>query len=78
MISVRSPRAKVAVKAPAGIAGFDDITGGGLPRGLTTLPVVGPGSGKTICALKFLVYGARYCREPRIQGVSRASDRQPK
>src|SRR6202171_6808979 len=58
MKSVRSP-AKVATKAPTGIAGFDDITGGGVPRGRTTLVVGGPGSGKTIFALEFLVHGAQ-------------------
>ena len=37
MKSVRSSLAKVPTKAPAGIADFDEITGGGLPRGRTTL-----------------------------------------
>ncbi|MBC7415777.1 MAG: circadian clock protein KaiC [Herminiimonas sp.] len=53
-------------KAPTGISGFDEITGGGLPRGRTTLLVGGPGSGKTIFALQFLVHGAKGCREPGI------------
>ncbi len=53
-------------KAPTGIAGFDEITGGGLPRGRTTLLLGGPGSGKTIFALGFLVHGARSCKEPGI------------
>jgi circadian clock protein KaiC len=56
--SVRSPVLKGPSKAPTGIAGFDDITGGGVPRGRTTLVVGGPGSGKTIFALEFLVHGA--------------------
>ncbi len=56
------PRAK----APTGIVGFDEITGGGLPRGYTTLLVGGPGSGKTLLGLQFLVHGARNCREPGI------------
>ncbi|MDB6099083.1 MAG: circadian clock protein KaiC [Gammaproteobacteria bacterium] len=46
-------------KAPSGIIGFDEITGGGLPRGRTTLVVGGPGSGKTIFGLQYLVNGAR-------------------
>jgi KaiC/GvpD/RAD55 family RecA-like ATPase len=54
------------IKAPTGITGFDEITGGGLPRGRTTLLAGGPGSGKTIFALQFLVHGARYCDEPGI------------
>jgi circadian clock protein KaiC len=66
MDSVRSPRVKVPTKAPTGITGFDEITGGGLPRGRTTLLVGGPGSGKTILALQFLVHGAQDCKEPGI------------
>ena len=57
---------KVSTKTPTGITGFDEITGGGLPRGLTTLLVGGPGSGKTILALQFLVHGAQDCKEPGI------------
>lgn len=53
-------------KAPTGIEGFDKITHGGLPRGRTTLLGGGPGSGKTLFALRFLVHGARDCREPGI------------
>jgi circadian clock protein KaiC len=53
-------------KAPTGIIGFDEITGGGLPRDRTTLLVGGPGSGKTIFAMRFLAYGARECNEPGI------------
>ena len=49
-------------KATTGITGFDEITGGGLPRGRTTLLSGGPGSGKTIFALHFLVHGARELR----------------
>ena len=44
-------------KVPTGIVGFDEITGGGLPGGRTTLLVGGPGSGKTIFALQFLLHG---------------------
>jgi len=66
MKSFRSSLVKGSVKAPTGIAGFDEITGGGLPRDRTTLLVGGPGSGKTILALEFLVHGARDCNEPGI------------
>lgn len=45
-------------KTPSGIAGFDQITGGGLPSGRPTLVCGGPGSGKTIFAVEFLVRGA--------------------
>jgi circadian clock protein KaiC len=57
---------KTLAKTPTGIAGFDEITGGGLPSGRTTLLVGGPGSGKTIFALQFLVHGAQDCEEPGI------------
>jgi circadian clock protein KaiC len=53
-------------KASTGIAGFDEITGGGLPHDRTTLLLGGPGSGKTILSLQFLVHGARNCGEPGI------------
>lgn len=46
-------------KLPTGIEGFDQITGGGLPRGRMTLVMGGPGCGKTIFALQTLVNGAR-------------------
>ncbi|MEP7261303.1 MAG: circadian clock protein KaiC [Usitatibacter sp.] len=63
-----SSRARIrrTPKAPTGIVGFDEITGGGLPRGRTTLLVGGPGAGKTLFALKFLVHGAADCGEPGI------------
>ena len=66
MKSARSLSVQAQTKAPTGVPGFDEITGGGLPRGRTTLLVGGPGSGKTIFALQFLVHGARRCREPGI------------
>ena len=62
----RSPAATALRKAPTGIAGFDEISGGGLPRGRTTLVAGGPGSGKTVFALQFLVNGARYHNEPGV------------
>ena len=60
------PVLKVPGKAPTGIIGLDEITRGGLPRWGTTLLVGGPGSGKTILALQFLVRGARDGNEPGI------------
>lgn len=50
-------------KAPTGIIGFDEITGGGLPRHRTTLLLGGPGSGKTIFGVQFLVHGVQACKE---------------
>jgi len=45
-------------KIPTGIEGFDDLTGGGLPRGRTTLLMGGPGCGKTVLSLQILVHAA--------------------
>lgn len=53
-------------KALTGIDGFDEISGGGLPAGRTTLVVGGPGAGKTTFSLQFLVNGARFHGEPGI------------
>ena len=62
----RSSRAIASAKATTGIHGLDIITGGGLPRGRTTLVGGGPGFGKTVLALQFLAHGARVCGEPGI------------
>ncbi|HYI07573.1 MAG TPA: circadian clock protein KaiC [Thermoanaerobaculia bacterium] len=59
MEAVQSTVVPLPNKVPTGIAGLDEISGGGLPRGRTTLLVGGSGSGKTILALQFLVNGAQ-------------------
>ena len=41
-------------KVKTGIPGFDEIIGGGLPRGYCYTVVGGPGSGKTTFAIQFL------------------------
>src|ERR1041384_4025116 len=46
------------VKVGTGVDGFDELTGGGLPQGRPTLVCGGPGCGKTMFALQFLVHGA--------------------
>ncbi len=51
-------------KAPTGIRGLDEITNGGLPRGRTTIFCGGPGSGKTMLGIEFLVRGAAQFDEP--------------
>src|ERR1700726_1481601 len=53
-------------KAPSGIAGFDEITGGGLPAGRPTIVCGGPGCGKTMFAMEFLVRGATEFGEPGV------------
>ena len=51
-------------KCPTGIRGLDEITGGGLPRGRPTLVCGGPGSGKTLLGLEFLIRGIQDYGEP--------------
>ena len=53
-------------KSPTGIQGLDEITGGGLPRGRPTLVCGGPGCGKTILSMEFLINGAREFDEPGV------------
>jgi circadian clock protein KaiC len=53
-------------KAPSGIGGFDEITGGGLPAGRPTIVCGGPGCGKTMFAMEFLVRGATEFGEPGV------------
>jgi len=53
-------------KTPTGIRGLDEITRGGLPTGRPTLVCGGPGSGKTLLALTFLVNGAVQFGEPGV------------
>jgi circadian clock protein KaiC len=44
-------------KTPTGIAGFDEVTQGGLPAGRPTLICGGTGCGKTMFATSFLING---------------------
>jgi circadian clock protein KaiC len=53
-------------KARTGIAGFDEITKGGVPKGRPTIICGGPGCGKTMFALEFLVRGATQFGEPGV------------
>lgn len=62
-------------KASTGIVGFDEITGGGLPQARSTLLTGGPGSGKTIFAVQFLLHGAERCAE---SGIFVAFEEAPK
>ncbi|MBW1956717.1 MAG: circadian clock protein KaiC [Deltaproteobacteria bacterium] len=50
-------------KCPTGIQGLDEITGGGLPRGRPTLVCGGPGCGKTLLSMEFLVHGIEQFKE---------------
>src|ERR1700754_3155109 len=53
-------------KAQTGIAGLDEITGGGLPAGRPTLLAGSAGAGKTMLATEFLVRGATQFGEPGV------------
>ncbi len=53
-------------KCPTGIHGFDQLSGGGLPRHGTTLVCGGPGSGKTLFGIDFLIAGASRYNEPGV------------
>jgi circadian clock protein KaiC len=53
-------------KSATGIVGFDQITGGGVPSGRPTIVCGGPGCGKTMFAMEFLVRGATQFGEPGV------------
>lgn len=53
-------------KAPTGIPGLDDITGGGFPAGRPTLVCGSAGCGKTLMAMEFIVRGASEHGEPGV------------
>jgi circadian clock protein KaiC len=53
-------------KAPTGIHGLDEISNGGFPRGRTTIICGGPGCGKTMLAMEFLIRGAQEFGEPGV------------
>ena len=53
-------------KAPTGILGLDEITGGGLPLGRPTLVCGAAGCGKTMLAMEFIVRGATQFNEPGV------------
>jgi circadian clock protein KaiC len=53
-------------KSRSGIRGLDELTEGGLPKGRPTLVCGGPGSGKTLFAMEFLVRGVLEYDEPGV------------
>lgn len=54
------------VKSATGIRGLDDVTGGGLPQGRSTLVCGSSGCGKTLLGVEFLVHGAVQFNEPGV------------
>jgi circadian clock protein KaiC len=53
------PSAETDERLPTGIAGLDELLGGGLPRGSATIVQGGTGTGKTLIGLQFLLEGAK-------------------
>ncbi len=53
-------------KVPSGIKGLDIITGGGLPKGRPALVSGGPGCGKTLFAMEFIIRGIVDYNEPGV------------
>jgi circadian clock protein KaiC len=62
----RTEMAPALRKTRTGIPGLDEITLGGLPSGRPTLICGGPGSGKTLLGISFLVNGAVQFNEPGV------------
>ncbi len=62
--SAPKPASDALAKAATGIQGFDEITGGGLPRGRPTLVCGSAGCGKTLFGMEFIVRGAIGLGEP--------------
>ena len=60
------PNSDLLIKVPTGIAGFDEITGGGLPGGRPTLICGSAGCGKSLMATEFLVRGTIEYGEPGV------------
>jgi circadian clock protein KaiC len=65
-LSRKTRRSPVLLKAPTGIQGLDELTGGGLPKGRPTLLCGSAGCGKTLLAMEFLVRGAVEFGEPGV------------
>jgi circadian clock protein KaiC len=62
-------------RVPTGIAGFDSLVEGGIPRGSLVLLAGNPGAGKTSFSAKYLHYGVTKRNEPGIY-VSFAESRE--
>src|ERR1700722_32953 len=71
-IATKAPRKRVSTppmavaKCASGIAGLDEITGGGFPRGRTSFVCGSAGCGKTQLAMEFIARGARDYNEPGV------------
>lgn len=66
IVSRRNTSSLALEKVPTGIRGLDQVTHGGFPKGRTALVCGGPGAGKTLLGLEFLVRGALLYNEPGV------------
>jgi circadian clock protein KaiC len=68
MAKLNSSKARLPAlaKAPTGITGFDEITGGGLPRGRASLITGTAGAGKTLFGMEFIYRGATQFGDPGV------------
>ena len=64
--TLERPTIQELQKTPIGVRGLDEVTGGGLPKGRSTLVCGGAGSGKTLLAMEFLTRGATQFDEPGV------------
>lgn len=65
-LSTAASNTRSLPKARTGIEGLDEVLSGGLPEGRCTLVCGGPGTGKTLLAMEFLVRGTRDFGEPGV------------
>jgi circadian clock protein KaiC len=65
-IKTKAFKPQKLAKCLTGIVGFDQITNGGLPKHNITLICGGPGSGKTLFGLDFMINGALTHNEPGV------------
>lgn len=65
-MAAKATPSRAVAKVPTGLSGLDQVLNGGVPRGRNTLIIGGPGSGKTLIGMEFLLRGARDFGEPGI------------
>ncbi|MES2565950.1 MAG: circadian clock protein KaiC [Bacteroidota bacterium] len=66
LTQTKSSKTKVLEKTQTGIAGLDEITEGGLPKGRPTLICGSAGCGKTLMGMQFLIKGITEFNEPGV------------
>ncbi|MGK4569226.1 circadian clock protein KaiC [Flavobacterium sp. 3HN19-14] len=64
--NVKSDEKYIFPKTPTGVEGLDEITDGGFPKGRPTLICGGPGCGKTLLSMQFLIKGITEFNEPGV------------